>query len=378
MAARRRLCLLHLAYNTARLASPMETEPKTSIKQMKETIKEAGLSTADLLERPHVQARYTEAVARLAEAEQLKTGDNFAKRACTSKLGKPAGRESRDWRATLFVWRGELEPIFAGHHSDYDGPPMNPSITWQGAWLSADDDTMPTEAALHASTNTFKLKISTFDEEKIREKGDATWSGQNLQREDKNDFLATDEILEEIFWEAQGEDEMETRKAFFALDRLFEMKFDGSSYKLDVGNGLEDVKDVEHRWAGACAQDAGRTGRPRPGPPTRRRGRRRHDPVWALRQPWCHRRQHDDARAALHRRRRPAGGVGLARGRARRSVRRRTARARGHPGQAPVEGGGVRSPGPCFRSTKEIRLCLIWVGEILELPRHQPLHVDNK
>ena len=77
-------------------------EPKLSIKQMKESIREAGLPTADLLERADIDARYAEAVARLAEAEQLKTGEKPAKRART----EPA---ERDWRATLFVWRGEVD-----------------------------------------------------------------------------------------------------------------------------------------------------------------------------------------------------------------------------------------------------------------------------
>ena len=77
-------------------------EPKLSIKQMKESIREAGLPTADLLERADIDARYAEAVARLAEAEQLKTGEKLAKRART----EPA---ERDWRATLFVWRGDWE-----------------------------------------------------------------------------------------------------------------------------------------------------------------------------------------------------------------------------------------------------------------------------
>ena len=40
-------------------------EPKLSIKQMKESIREAGLPTADLLERADIDARYAEAVARL-------------------------------------------------------------------------------------------------------------------------------------------------------------------------------------------------------------------------------------------------------------------------------------------------------------------------
>ena len=39
---------------------------------MKQTIKDAGLPTADLFERQHVEERYAQANARLAEAERLK------------------------------------------------------------------------------------------------------------------------------------------------------------------------------------------------------------------------------------------------------------------------------------------------------------------
>ena len=41
-------------------------EPKLSIKQMKESIREAGLPTADLLERADIDARYADAVSRTA------------------------------------------------------------------------------------------------------------------------------------------------------------------------------------------------------------------------------------------------------------------------------------------------------------------------
>ena len=63
-----------------------------------------------------------------------------AKRARTSKPVE------RDWRGTLFVWRGELE--IGG------SPDTGPQISWRGAWLGTDDDAMPSEAALKASANT--------------------------------------------------------------------------------------------------------------------------------------------------------------------------------------------------------------------------------
>ena len=212
-------------------------EPKLSIKQMKESIREAGLPTADLLERGDIDARYAEAVARLAEAEQLKTGEKLAKRART----EPA---ERDWRAKLFVWRGEVdaEPSIQSKDRELGAP--TPSITWQGAWLGTDDGTMPTEAALQASPNTFKLKVSKFDEEKIRE--GSSWAGE--PRRNKNDYLGTAEIMEYITMTSFGTDPHEDDEDWGKPDGLGEMKFDKGSYKLDTGNGLEDVKDVEHRW----------------------------------------------------------------------------------------------------------------------------------
>ena len=48
------------------------TEPKPSIKTMKEIIRSAGLATADLFDRADIEARYAEAMARLDEAERLK------------------------------------------------------------------------------------------------------------------------------------------------------------------------------------------------------------------------------------------------------------------------------------------------------------------
>ena len=49
----------------------METEPtKVSVKTMKETIRRAGLSTADMLEKRDIEARYKQAQARLEGRER--------------------------------------------------------------------------------------------------------------------------------------------------------------------------------------------------------------------------------------------------------------------------------------------------------------------
>ena len=50
--------------------APPPTAPP-SIKEMKATIKRAGLPTADLVEKPQVEERYARAVARLAEVVDL-------------------------------------------------------------------------------------------------------------------------------------------------------------------------------------------------------------------------------------------------------------------------------------------------------------------
>ena len=59
----------------------METEPtKVSVKTMKETIRRAGLSTADMLEKRDIEARYKQAQARLEEAERLEREKNQPKK----------------------------------------------------------------------------------------------------------------------------------------------------------------------------------------------------------------------------------------------------------------------------------------------------------
>ena len=96
-----------------------------------------------------------------------------AKRARTSKPVE------RDWRNTLFVWRGVL--------GVGGSPDTGPQISWRGAWLGTDDDTMPSDAALKASANTFELKTEPFDHEHIYEKTKASlakkWDERRVARE---------------------------------------------------------------------------------------------------------------------------------------------------------------------------------------------------
>ena len=154
------------------------------------------------------------------------------------KAAKRARTVERDWRSTLFVWRGEL---------DVGGSPdTGPQVSWRGAWLGTDDDAMPSDAALKASANTFELKTEPFDEEQIQEKSNAKLVGTEFEGEECG---GTDIVFEGIDMILGGMDEEdpEGRKAFFQLDGLFEMQF-GGSYKLDNGDGLEDTSDDTHRW----------------------------------------------------------------------------------------------------------------------------------
>jgi hypothetical protein len=150
------------------------------------------------------------------------------------KATKRARTVERDWRATLFVWRGDLE---AGTL-----PTLGPQLEWRGAWLGTDDDTMPSAAALRRSPNTFELETEPFDEESIYEKGKASLLGTEFEG---GECGGSGEIFEgiEMILGGADEDDPEGRKAFFLLDGLFEMTLTGS-YKLDT----EDVSDDTHRW----------------------------------------------------------------------------------------------------------------------------------
>ena len=153
------------------------------------------------------------------------------------KAAKRARTVERDWRATLFVWRGHLEIHSPDEHQ----------IAWRGAWLGTDDDTMPTETALKASANTFELTVETFDHEQITERSNAKYVGTEFEGQEVDG--GSDMVFEamEMILGGADEEDPEGRKAFFQLDGLFEMQF-GGSYKLDNGDGLEDTSDDTHRW----------------------------------------------------------------------------------------------------------------------------------
>ena len=153
------------------------------------------------------------------------------------KAAKRARTIERDWRATLFVWRGHLEI----------NSPDEQMISWRGAWLGTDDDTMPTETALEASANTFELTTEPFDHEQITERSNAKYVGTEFEGQEVDGGSETVFEAMEMILGGADEEDPEGRKAFLQLDGLFEMQF-GGSYKLDNGDGLEDTSDDTHRW----------------------------------------------------------------------------------------------------------------------------------
>ena len=75
--------------------------PSLSLKTMKQTIKDAGLGTVDLVERKDVEERYAQAKARLAEAERLKrrSRDDDGAPAPKAPRVRRRGRRGRAGRA---------------------------------------------------------------------------------------------------------------------------------------------------------------------------------------------------------------------------------------------------------------------------------------
>ena len=108
--------------------------------------------------------------------------------------------EDRDWRATLFVWRGVLAV------SDFGN-----SVTWRGVWVPTDTDTLPDsgDTRYENSKNEFDLQSRVYrgqDEVEILE--------SCVEPRDMED-------LGELFW---------------GLEHLGDMKLTGS-YQLDQGDG---------------------------------------------------------------------------------------------------------------------------------------------
>ena len=104
--------------------------------------------------------------------------------------------EERDWRATLFVWRGVL------------GVSETNSLTWDGVWEPTDTDALPDDSAYVDSKNDFALRTRMM-------------GGDDL------------EILETCIL---GPDMERLGDLFWGLEHLGDIKLTGS-YQLDQGDG---------------------------------------------------------------------------------------------------------------------------------------------
>ena len=106
--------------------------------------------------------------------------------------------EDRDWKATLFIWRGRLDVSDA-----------RDSVTWGGTWCPTDTDVLPNDGAHLASKNDFELQTRVYrgqDELEILE--------SCIEPRDVED-------LGELFW---------------GLEHLGDIRLTGS-YQLDQGDG---------------------------------------------------------------------------------------------------------------------------------------------
>ena len=104
--------------------------------------------------------------------------------------------EERDWKATLFVWRGVL------------GVSETNSLTWDGVWEPTDTDALPDDSAYVDSKNDFALRTRMM-------------GGDDLEILETCTIGPDMEHLGELFW---------------GLEHLGDIKLTGS-YQLDQGDG---------------------------------------------------------------------------------------------------------------------------------------------
>ena len=109
--------------------------------------------------------------------------------------------EERDWRATLFVWRGVLDVSRSGAGL--------PCVTWGGAWEPTDTDALPDDSAYVSSENEFVLRSRNYVEQDAIEILESCIEPRDM------------EDLGELFW---------------GLEHLGDIKLTGS-YQLDQGDG---------------------------------------------------------------------------------------------------------------------------------------------
>ena len=111
--------------------------------------------------------------------------------------------EERDWRATLFVWRGVLDVSRSGAGL--------PCVTWGGVWVPTDTDTLPDsgDKRYEDSQNEFTLRSRNYVEQDAIEILESCVEPADMEN------------LGELFW---------------GLEHLGDIKLTGS-YQLDQGDG---------------------------------------------------------------------------------------------------------------------------------------------
>ena len=111
--------------------------------------------------------------------------------------------EERDWRATLFVWRGVLDVSRSGAGL--------PCVTWGGVWVPTDTDTLPDsgDKRYEDSQNEFTLRSRNYVEQDAIEILESCVEPADMEN------------LGELFW---------------GLEHLGDIRLTGS-YQLDQGDG---------------------------------------------------------------------------------------------------------------------------------------------
>lgn len=152
------------------------------------------------------------------------------------KRSRTGQAKEQDWRATLFVWRGEI--------STDEHERGHPKLEWVGAWAGTDDASMPSAAALDSSENGFRLATRRFDDERIVAEGEAEAARRGIQ----GDAAASAEIFEVM---AMGpwccdDGEADASEVLFPVAGLGVMELEGQ-YSLDNGEGRQPFEDDAHR-----------------------------------------------------------------------------------------------------------------------------------
>ena len=88
-----------------------------SIKEMKETIKRAGLPTKDLIDKPGTETRYAEALTRLAERAERDAAGRMGLLTMPACVGVKASRQRRTSWPRALLWALALAPASSSRSS---------------------------------------------------------------------------------------------------------------------------------------------------------------------------------------------------------------------------------------------------------------------